>query len=866
MTIKKRYLCLLISSLLTSSTLIAKEGNLHQQAPADGITDSSRLQPVKKLKASAPLIAPITIPAPTDEQRLRSSINKITDADAIEAGCHDYTEFAALTGNALFNFIQNTSAECISELYRRNDDTAVTVYQADKVIDIAQRAKNIAETYDSASNDGMYKLFYFLRGAFYVEHNSSQLTYKDQRVNKAMLALLETYSRNPHFSDITPTQGDTMTEYFTAWDSSKNYMQSSRSITRYLNDFSPEHLAEWSHRGALTKALTTLYRAGWDAAYTKAAEDHSALRAALLKVANSEYIYNSEYNYQASDALKEYARFLEYQQYWGLSEALKTEINKGIVDFMSRFERNTKLWIKAAGSLETYNPGQCEQFNICGWKEQLKKQVLSIHYTCSDTIKINAQDMTQSELQQSCEQISEEESLFHKLLNTGNQPVNDDLNRDLEINIFNSGDDYKSYAGTLFGISTDNGGMYLEGDPSVEGNQARFIAHEATWLDDILVWNLRHEYIHYLDARFNMYGPFNYFKTNFDKVVWWSEGLAEYISHQNRYDEAVEIGQQRRYKLSEIFNNNYSSGEERVYRWGYLAVRFLFEMSPESVTELMQYGREGDVDGWVNYINTSIGTSLDYSWDNWLQTVQSDDSKLGTNNGSILVPDSCKVQGPLADGQIYNNRAVCINNDQAYYYFYVDTDVTRIDINSAHGDGNVDLFYSPSSWAQSTQYLLKSTEPGNTESITIHNPAAGWQYITAQSEPSSSGASLKINMSKDKRGEIIPDTCKTNEPSVDGQIYNNQTICINNGKAYYYFYVDNDITRININSAHGDGNVDLFYSPSGWAQSSQYLLKSTGPGNTESITISNPAGGWQYITAESEASSSGASLKVEMIK
>ncbi len=266
--------------------------------------------------------------------------------------------------------------------------------------------------------------------------------------------------------------------------------------------------------------------------------------------------------------------FLSIRNTGGLSEGLKEEVNQGIVSFMSHFDRNTKAWASAAGALERYNPGECEKFGICGWKEELKNAVLSIHHSCSDTIKIRAQSMTESELQQSCALLAEEEALFHQVLNTGNKPVNDDHNTNLEVNIFDSTEDYKSFAGTIFGISTDNGGMYLEGDPSVEGNQARFIAHEATWRDDILVWNLRHEYIHYLDGRFNMYGPFNYFSIDKDKSVWWSEGLAEYVSHQNRYDEAVEIGRQQRYRFSEILNNTYNSGDERVYRWGLFGSSF----------------------------------------------------------------------------------------------------------------------------------------------------------------------------------------------------------------------------------------------------------------------------------------------------
>jgi microbial collagenase len=565
-----------------------------------------------------------------------------------------------------------------------------------------------------------------------------------------MLLLLEAYSRNPRIFDISDNNSATLGEFFTSWDSSSNQIQSVNTVTRYLNEFSPEHLNNWSHQNALSSALILLYRASWDATYTKAAEQHAELRKALLKIANSEYIYNSEYSHYSTDALKEYARFIEYQKYWKLPETLKDEVNRNIVDFMSRFDRFSKLWSAAAARLDYYNSGECEKFNICGWKEGLANQILSIHYSCSDTIKIRAQEMTEQELQQSCDLLATEETLFHQVLQTNNQPVNDDHNTDLEVNIFDSADEYRQYAGDIFGISTDNGGMYLEGDPSAEGNQARFIAHEATWRDDILVWNLRHEYIHYLDGRFNKYGSFNQFRTDTGKSVWWSEGLAEYISHQNRYDEAIDFARQRSYSLSEVMENNYSSGSERVYRWSYLAVRFMFEEAPEIVDQLMSYARAGDADNWLNYINTSIGSSLDNQWNDWLLSVQSDDTQLiGNTPTPSSLPDSCKYQGAYGYGIVNYGETVCVDsrNGKASYYFYVDDNVSRIDINTDHGDGNIQLFYNQNTWADSSHFSAKSINSGNRQSLTITpSQTRNWQYVTVISDPSTQGVSLKLDI------------------------------------------------------------------------------------------------------------------------
>uniref|UniRef100_UPI0038F7C44D collagenase n=1 Tax=Streptomyces turgidiscabies TaxID=85558 RepID=UPI0038F7C44D len=91
--------------------------------------------------------------------------------------------------------------------------------------------------------------------------------------------------------------------------------------------------------------------------------------------------------------------------------------------------------------------------------------------------------------------------------------------------------------------------MYLEGDPSVVGNQANFIAYEASYANaEHYVWNLEHEYVHYLDGRFDLYGNFN---SPTEDIVWWSEGVAEYIANLDNNDAAKNtISDGSRYTLA----------------------------------------------------------------------------------------------------------------------------------------------------------------------------------------------------------------------------------------------------------------------------------------------------------------------------
>lgn len=209
------------------------------------------------------------------------------------------------------------------------------------------------------------------------------------------------------------------------------------------------------------------------------------------------------------------------------------------------------------------------------------EEVLPFEHTCSPTLRLRAQELTMSQAEGICRELGAEEQQFHRQMETGGQPVADDLNEALELVIFDSSADWKRYGSALFGgVSTDNGGIYLEGDPARPGNQARFFAYEAEWKRPAFqVWNLRHEYVHYLDGRFNQYGSFGHYPLN--RTTWWSEGLAEFIAHGQCFARGLDNVSARpateRPSLAEILHLDYDKGGEMVYSWSYTVHRFLNE-------------------------------------------------------------------------------------------------------------------------------------------------------------------------------------------------------------------------------------------------------------------------------------------------
>ena len=258
--------------------------------------------------------------------------------------------------------------------------------------------------------------------------------------------------------------------------------------------------------------------------------------------------------------------------------------------------------------------------------------VLSQSHACSDSIVIRSQNLTSEQLRDACKKLTIQESRFHKLFGTKDKPVNHDNNQFLRVNVYASRDDYVKHATVHFNMPTDNGGMYLEGLPHIKGNQAEFI----TYQKGEVIWNLQHEYVHYLDGRFNIYGDFcaslhdshsppeNCAKPAplLPHTVWWSEGVAEFIAHGAEHSRAFESVKKSedQFALSQLFDTSYeqNGGADRVYSWGYFSVRYMMEKQRDKVDTMLGFLRAGDFPRYQALVR-SWGNSMDSDFKEWLE-------------------------------------------------------------------------------------------------------------------------------------------------------------------------------------------------------------------------------------------------------
>ncbi|PFH11949.1 microbial collagenase [Collimonas sp. PA-H2] len=656
--------------------------------------------------------------------------------------CKDMNKLASYDGSALADYIVNLpDYECHYGLFSLNAEQAAKVYSAGNFNAVAKRFVQEGNNYN-AGNMALVNLLIYLRAGYYLASNnvipgpSASLTDILRPAIKQLVDGDMLFKANA----VGPSTAGETFNLITNMHDEAYYLGSMKALVqRYTNtDSNPNAvnaLRQPSAAGGFTGVLTVLFSAHGRSEGKLLLQNDTSYPAALnnFVVSNKAALLGTETAYQLTDTANEAFRFMQYPtQKAGVKIMIKNQLATTTMT-----GADSDLWLAAATAVKYNDNANCAEYGTCDFETRLADAVLQNKYTCSPTIRIRAQQMTPAQMQSSCNLLQTEESYFHDMLQTNRTPVANDYNTSLEVVVFDDYTNYNRYAGVIFGISTNNGGMYLEGSPAVPGNQARFIAHEASWLRPVFqVWNLEHEYVHYLDGRFDMYGDFS--AATVKPTVWWIEGLAEYLSKKNDNQESIDVARTGTYRLSQIFDNTYSMADyvPRAYRWGYMATRFMVERHRNDVDTVVAKFRVGDYDGYQNTM-AYIGARYDDEFVSWVKTA--------STAGEPPLPDGPVLPSCTSSSYLGKNCSIkgLSSSDHIYAYIQLPSGAKNLNLRTTGGSGDVDMYIALDRYPTTSSYDAASTNAGNRENIALATPAAGhWYYILLTAKQAFDGVSL----------------------------------------------------------------------------------------------------------------------------
>ncbi|GAB3891671.1 hypothetical protein GCM10029964_065220 [Kibdelosporangium lantanae] len=547
----------------------------------------------------------------------------------------------------------------------------------------------------------------------------------------AIRAGLDGFFGSPRSAAVNDGNGQVLAEAVTLIDSAEENARYVYVVKRMLDGYTSAYDGYWRMLTAVNNVYTVLFRGHQNTAFVSAVTADPSVLDTLNRFATGHIgLLGTDRGYLASNAGRELARFLQHP---ALTARVRP-LARGLLDRSSMRGATAPLWVGVAEMTDSYDQANCSYYATCDLRNRLAAAVLPITYTCSASIRIRAQEMTTGQLGTTCTSLVNQDSYVHGVV-TDPGPVANDHNTTIEVVVFDSSADYQTYAGVMFGVDTNNGGIYLEGDPAAAGNQPRFIAYEAEWLrPDFQVWNLNHEYTHYLDGRFDMYGDFDAGVTT--PTVWWIEGFAEYVSYSYRdvvYAEAVAEAGKRTYALSTLFDTTYDNDTTRVYRWGYLAVRYMLQAHRGDVDTVLGYYRAGNWAAARAYLTGTIGTRYNTDWYAWLASCAAGDC-----GGAHQLPPCAGASNELGTHCQLSGRGTTVGNYD-YMYVYVPAGTASLTITTSGGAGDCDLLYSADSWATLTSASTRSAHPGNGETVTVTGPAVGYRYVSLYGQGGCSG-------------------------------------------------------------------------------------------------------------------------------
>jgi microbial collagenase len=657
--------------------------------------------------------------------------------------CKDMNTLAGYSGAALAEYVATLpDYECTYPLFSAAPALATTIYSSANVSAVASRLASEAASYN-ASNMKLVNLVLYLRAGYYQASGGTipALTETVRAPLRTAIHGLVQGSGLYASNTVAPTTAAETWKLITNMHDEVQYLADVKStVARFTNTAAApaaaEALKQDSAGGGMTGALTVMFRAHTSPDVgTALSNDISYANTLYAFITNDKQaLLNSSAGYQLTDAANEAFRFMQYA---GLKPQVKPMV-QNTLNTTTMLGADSGMWLAAAQAVKYYDSGNCAQYGVCNYEDQLANAVLKTSYNCSPTLRLRAQDVTQAQVQEICNALATEEGYAHTMLKTNRTPVAHDNNSALELVVFDDYANYSKYAGVIYGIDTNNGGMYLEGDPAVAGNQARFIAHEASWLRPTFkVWNLEHEFVHYIDGRFDMYGDFG--DATSVPTVWWIEGIAEYLSLKNNNQPAIDMARTRKYRLSEIFENIYSMSDyvDRAYRWGYMATRFMVERHRADVDQAIASFRVGDYNRYRDFMR-GIGTRYDSEFAAWADTA--------TTAGEPPLPDAVSnLPACSSTSQLGKNCAIrnLSSSTRAYLYLMVPAGAKNVKIMSAGGSGDMNLYVSLDHYPSVTFYDYASTNAGNAETISIPSPVANrWYYIVLEAKQAFSGVTV----------------------------------------------------------------------------------------------------------------------------
>ncbi|GAA0208477.1 hypothetical protein GCM10010492_02600 [Saccharothrix mutabilis subsp. mutabilis] len=389
-------------------------------------------------------------------------------AAGVEEACA-VSDFASVTGSALVSAVKAATTACVNTLFGLTGGDANKVFREPQMVSVADALRADAAAYAGDNRSSTAQLVLFLRAGYYVQwYHPGDVGQYGPALTQAIRPALDAFFANPRAADVTQANGEVLAEAVTLVDSAQENARHLPLVRRLLDRYDGTYNAFPAMLAAVNNAYTILFRGHQLPEFVTAVHADRRVFDSLQGFAvRNAGLLGTDRSYLVSNAGGELGRFLRH-------ETLRPDVRPRARDLLGRSTitgPTGALWVAVAAMADAYDKAQCAYYDVCDLPTKLADAILPINHSCGPTLRIRAQAMSTTELTGTCASLRNQDAYFHGVAKDSG-PVANDNNTLLEVVVFDSARDYRTYAGPMFGIDTNNGGMYLEGDPAAAGQPA----------------------------------------------------------------------------------------------------------------------------------------------------------------------------------------------------------------------------------------------------------------------------------------------------------------------------------------------------------------------------------------------------------
>lgn len=529
---------------------------------------------------------------------------KYTTSDFMKsANCGiSLSQWSSYSSNQLINQLAaNTDYECFRPMWTWDPSFSPSLFTEAKINAVANEIESRSTTYDGTLSSGLYGMLIYLQIAAYHDffESSFQLTTNNkENTRSACVALASTTSIRNMTTDNLEILGQLLSvadadgiRSETAIIDLMQFLMVDATVTESWQQFSNPR----DYYVPINNIFFIMFRGGDDQDFLDAVENDLDFFDDLLAMAiDAELMNDSELSLLSSNAALEYIRFAEH---------FPTTIEPGLIAIINTYPRLSNEWILAMEALNNY--GDCAATTVCedidDIRDELNEQLFPNTFSFDDGKMLVNTPLSLEEVQLLYHAAKEVQAGFFNMIGT-DQPVQGDTNEVLTMYVFGSLADYDNYATLLFGIPSNNGGMYIERGATFY-TWDRTVGVESSFSLEAL---FRHEYVHYLQGRYLIPGYWGEGEIyDNSRLVWFEEGMGEFFAGSTD-TEGIVLPEHNAYTvrntnsndwpaLDVVYNSSYSSGNNYHYTYGNMLWHNLYQNDPQLMSDFFNAARANDV-------------------------------------------------------------------------------------------------------------------------------------------------------------------------------------------------------------------------------------------------------------------------------